>query len=74
MRSAGAGLAVLAFAAAGAVDAAETADAVVRDSEFRDGERRATAWRLAGEDWSRYEELMRGRRGVWSPDADPLLA
>ena len=33
----------------------------------------AAVWRLSAEDWSRYEALMRGRRGVWTPGADPLL-
>ena len=31
------------------------------------------AWNLAAGDWSRYESLMLGRRGAWTPDADPLL-
>ena len=40
-----------------------------------DESRRAAAavWRLSPEDWTRYETLMRGRRGVWTPGADPLL-
>jgi len=33
----------------------------------------AAVWRLSPEDWSRYETLMRGRRGTWTPGADPLL-
>ena len=33
----------------------------------------AAVWRLLPEDWSRYEALMRGRRGFWTPGAGPLL-
>ena len=68
------GVAVLAvFLSHDAADAAETAEAERRESRIRDSARRAAAWDLAAADWRRYEELMRGRRGVWSPDADPLL-
>ena len=38
-----------------------------------ESERRAASWNLSASDWRRYEELMRGRRGAWTPDADPLL-
>lgn len=55
------------------VKAAETAETTVRDSGARESERRAAVWNLTAADWTRYEELMRGRRGAWSPDADPLL-
>ena len=45
------------------------------DETAMDESRRAAAavWRLTPEDWTRYEALMRGRRGVWTPGADPLL-
>ena len=33
----------------------------------------ARVWNLDETDWARYETLMAGRRGRWSPDADPLL-
>lgn len=56
-----------------AAHAAETADGAVRESESADSARRAAAWRLTRADWSRYENLMLGRRGTWSPGADPLL-
>ena len=52
---------------------AEAVDGRVAESEKRDSGRRAAAWNLSAEDRARYEELMRGRRGVWTPDADPLL-
>ena len=66
-------MAVLALACSAGGDAAERAGAEVRESETRDSARRAAVWNLTAADWSRYEELMRGRRGAWSPDADPLL-
>ena len=59
--------------AAWTVHAGESADIRLRDSESRDSERGAAVWQLTPADWSRYGELMRGRRGAWSPDADPLL-
>lgn len=71
-----AGAAMAAFILAlpiGAADAAETLEPSVRDAQVRDSARRAAVWSLGAEDWSRYEELMRGRRGAWSPGADPLL-
>ena len=30
-------------------------------------------WGLEEAEWTRFETLVRGRRGRWSPDADPLL-
>ena len=72
MRRVNAGMvAALAFCAG--TDAAETSERDVREAEIRDSARGAAAWDLTAADWSRYEELMAGRRGAWSPDADPLL-
>ncbi|MYE81672.1 MAG: TIGR03759 family integrating conjugative element protein, partial [Gammaproteobacteria bacterium] len=69
-----AGLTVLALCACAPVaHGAEAAAAAVRASQVRESERRAAAWNLSAADWSRYEELMAGRRGAWSPDAAPLL-
>ena len=71
---AGAGTAIFILALSiGAADAAETLEPSVRDAQVRDSARRAAVWNISAEDWSRYEELMRGRRGAWSPGADPLL-
>ncbi|MCG5495549.1 TIGR03759 family integrating conjugative element protein [Ectothiorhodospira variabilis] len=36
-------------------------------------ERRAEAWGLSVEEWERYESLMAGQRGLWSPDLDPIM-
>lgn len=73
MRRVKAGMAVLALACSAGGDAEERDGAEVRESETRDSARRAAVWNLTAADWSRYGELMRGRRGAWSPDADPLL-
>ena len=68
-----AGMAAFALALSATADAAETSERDVRGSETRASARGAAVWNLTAADWSRYEELMRGRRGAWSPDADPLL-
>ena len=73
---AGALSAVLIAGAATAVLSAEVEHTRVRDTV---PERTATAawaadaWGLDATDWNRYEHLMTGRRGLWTPDADPLL-
>lgn len=30
-------------------------------------------WGLTREEWMRYEELMKGPRGIWTPNLDPLV-
>lgn len=35
--------------------------------------RGGSAWGLSEVEWARYETLMRGPRGRWSPDLDPLM-
>ena len=53
---------------------AERTERAVTEAEVRESRRAAAAvWRLSAEDWARYDALMRGRRGVWTPGADPLL-
>ncbi|MHB0818477.1 TIGR03759 family integrating conjugative element protein [Stutzerimonas stutzeri] len=34
----------------------------------------AKAWGLTESDWQRYEEIMSGPRGIWSPGLDPLTS
>ena len=70
---AGAGaLAAVAIAgAATVVTSAEIDETAVRASAVE--ETAARAWNLDDTDWARYETLMAGRRGRWTPDADPLL-
>ena len=68
----GAALVCVGFAAW--VDGAETAETAVTEAAMEESRRSGAAvWRLSPEDWTRYETLMRGRRGVWTPGADPLL-
>lgn len=32
----------------------------------------AKLWQLSRKEWKRYQSLMQGPRGIWSPDLDPL--
>ena len=68
-------VAVLAFAGLAAfAHGAERTESAVAEAAMDESRRSAAAvWRLSPEDWARYETLMRGRRGVWTPGADPLL-
>ena len=68
-------VAVLAFAGLAAfAHGAERHESAVDETALAESRRAAAAvWRLTPEDWTRYEALMRGRRGVWTPGADPLL-
>lgn len=34
----------------------------------------AQHWKLSEKEWSRYQEIMSGRRGIWSPGLDPVTA
>ena len=42
------------------------------EAEHLDDARRA--WNLSKEEWLRYQELVRGPRGYWSPGLDPIAA
>lgn len=69
-----AGVAAFALAFFGwAAYAAEMSETTVGDADVRASERRAAVWNLSSADWTRFEELMAGRRGTWTPGADPLL-
>lgn len=68
---AGALAAVGIMGAATVVTSAEIEETDVRASAVEGAA--ARAWNLDETDWARYETLMAGRRGRWSPDADPLL-
>ena len=74
---AGALAAVLIAVAASAVFSAEVEHTRARDTAVERtpaaASARAEAWGIEATDWARYEHLMTGRRGLWSPDADPLL-
>ena len=68
--------ALTAFAAA-AVLSAEVGQTSIRDTAVADTPVSARAlgdaWGIEATEWERYRTLMTGRRGLWSPDADPLL-
>ena len=68
-------VAALVFAAfAAGAHGAERTESAVAETALDESRRAAAAvWRLSLKDWTRYEALMRGRRGVWTPEADPLL-
>ena len=61
--------------AAATVDgqAAERGPSRAVESVQAESGRRAAIWSLSEAEWTRYEDLMAGRRGLWTPDADPLL-
>lgn len=42
------------------------------DSTLQALHHQATEWGLTNEEWQRYEQLRNGRRGIQSPDADPV--
>ena len=69
------GLAIVAMAEAAetVVDRANVREPEVRRSVPEETARRASEWGVSTVDVERYDELMRGRRGVWSPGADPLV-
>ncbi|MYE82139.1 MAG: hypothetical protein F4X36_09930 [Gammaproteobacteria bacterium] len=68
---AGALAAVAIMGAATVVTSAEIEQTDVRASAVEGAA--ARAWNLDETDLARYRTLMAGRRGLWTPDADPLL-
>ena len=53
--------------------AAERGASRAVESVQAESRRHAVTWSLSEAEWTRYEDLMAGRRGLWTPDADPLL-
>ncbi|MDR0770553.1 MAG: TIGR03759 family integrating conjugative element protein [Burkholderiales bacterium] len=49
-------------------------DSQSRATQIRRWEEQSKRWSLTSEDWARYEEIMKGPRGYWSPNLDPLTA
>ncbi|MGX2949639.1 TIGR03759 family integrating conjugative element protein [Ursidibacter sp. B-7004-1] len=45
-----------------------------QQSQLSDSLKQAKEWGLTVEEWNRYTELMKGERGMWSPNLDPLTA
>jgi len=57
----------------GSVNAADTRQTVITQSTAQATDaQRAQAWRLDSREWERYETIMRGPRGLWSAELDPL--
>ena len=44
----------------------------VQSHVAQDGHQPWLAWQLQEQDWHRYQELIRGPRGLWSPGLDPI--
>ena len=52
----------------------QEAQRMLESERTRTRTEQAEAWRLTERDWERYEALMGGPRGVWSPNLDPITA
>lgn len=50
----------------------QTVDTLLQTLEHQQMTRNAQEWGLTTEEWQRYEDLKKGRRGVLSPGLDPL--
>lgn len=47
---------------------------IARSTSSTTAAEQARRWGLTLEDWTRYETLMQGPRGIWSPNLDPVTA
>lgn len=57
----------------GADRTSELVDSNIRNTErTRSAEDKAAEWGLDSEEWKRYEQLMDGPRGIYSPGLDPV--
>lgn len=66
-------LALLLIAATGPVHAADTRQTMMVPSiDQASDTARARAWHLSRKEWDRYKSVMKGPRGLWSPELDPL--
>ena len=73
------GLTVLAITALAIAGVAAADDTRVLNHQYSESQRQeiktqAAEWQLTEDEWIRYQELMRGARGTWSPDLDPITA
>lgn len=46
----------------------------VQTTQHQAVEDKWSEWGLSQEEWAKYEALMQGARGIWSPNLDPLTA
>ena len=51
----------------------EMRESVLSERTFQETHQQARQWQLTEPQWRRYQELMSGVRGIWTPNADPLL-
>ncbi len=47
---------------------------ITRSSSSATTAEQASRWGLTLKDWSRYQRLMQGPRGIWTPNLDPITA
>ncbi len=70
------GLATLAFAVRaeppGTSEAMQTP--ITRSTTGVTAAEQASRWGLTRKDWTRYQQVMTGPRGIWSPNLDPVTA
>jgi len=52
----------------------QTQNTVIQSSQTLQSTRKAQQWNLQPQEWERYEELMDGPLGIYSPGLDPLTA
>ena len=52
----------------------QEAQQMLESERIRTRTEQAEAWKLNERDWERYETLMEGPRGIWSPNLDPITA
>lgn len=74
-----AGLILLPFWAPGALPPTSTTQSTIaplqeNTSSQQSTQQQAQQWGLSDSDWSRYQMLMKGDRGIMSPGLDPLTA
>ncbi|MGJ8518357.1 TIGR03759 family integrating conjugative element protein [Carnimonas bestiolae] len=53
---------------------AETTSTMTESATQQSAQRGAKAWGLSEQDYQRYQSIMEGPRGKWSPDIDPITA
>lgn len=46
----------------------------IQNTEVGSSQSKAAAWGLTDDEYQRYQSIMSGPRGVWSPNLDPLTA
>ena len=51
-----------------------TQNTTVQNSRIAETDKKAQQWNLQPEEWQRYQELMNGPLGIYSPGLDPLTA